>query len=105
MFNRSRRIGTHSTTTEARAACAADGGGLLQLTNAEDARDVLPEPSSVFRIQGISDGSCWIDGEGNEVDSNVEVPDDLNAASQTLVANITGQLLEQADEADLLSFI
>ena len=100
-----RRIGTHSTTTEARAACAGDGGELLDLTNAEDARDVLPDPSSVFRVQGISDGTCWIDGEGNEVDSNIEVTDDPNAASQTLVANVTGQLLQQADESDLLSYI
>ena len=74
-----RRLGFHSTTDEARAACAADGGSLLGLDNAEDARTALPEAFSAFRVQGISEGTCWIDGEGNEVDTDVAVPDDPNA--------------------------
>ena len=66
----------------------------------------LPEAAAVFRVQGTSEGTCWVDGEGNEVDTNVEAIDDPNAgAVQTLVANVTDQVIQQADESDLLSFI
>ena len=102
----SRRLGLHSTTAEARAACTADGGELLDLDNAEDARAALPEAFSAFRVQGISEGTCWIDGEGNEVDTDVAIPDDPNAvAPQTLVANVTTSSIEQVDEADPLPYI
>ena len=66
----------------------------------------MPEAFSTFRVQGISEGTCWIDGEGNEVDTDVAVPDDPNAgAPQTLVASITNSSIEQVDDTDLLSFI
>ena len=66
----------------------------------------LPEAAAVFRVQGTSEGTCWVDGDGNEVDTNVEAIDDPNAGTvQTLVANVTDQVIQQADETDLLSFI
>ena len=79
---------------------------ILGLDNAEDARTALPEAFAAFRVQGISEGTCWIDGDGNEVDTDVAVPDDPNAgAPQTLVASITNSSIEQVDDTDLLSYI
>ena len=85
-----RRVGVHLSIADARSACQEDGGSLLDYQNANDSRCVtikikwtdpyqdlsvrtaLEDSFTEFRIQGRSEGTCWIDGQGNEVETNVQ---------------------------------
>ena len=35
-------------------------------------RAALEDSLSEFRVQGRSEGTCWIDGQGNEVETDVQ---------------------------------
>ena len=35
-------------------------------------RAALEDSLSEFRVQGRSEGTCWVDGQGNEVETDVQ---------------------------------
>ena len=58
---------------EARAACAAQNGKVIDLDNYIDSFAALAPIFADFRIMGSNEATCWEDGDGNKVQTDVSV--------------------------------
>ena len=102
-----RRIGGHDSMEAARKACAADNGKLLDLANVEDSLDALGSSLTKFRLEGLSDPTCWEDGDGNKVQTDVSVRTSTTLVFDTidfpsvLIAEISTLPLSSICEQDM----
>ena len=99
-----RRIGSHSSMEEARAACAAQNGKVIDLDNYIDSFAALAPIFADFRITGSNEATCWEDGDGNRVDSDV-APNGPTGETQTLIYDGTTDGIIQLPESHELAVI